>query len=222
MTGFPNSPKLLRGGIVVVDPATTQIKRVIALQYNPDTITRTLQVQGVGNEAGDRSEAMRLKGPPTETIKLDAEFDATDALELPRENDVVAQFGLFPQLAALEMLVYPTTDQLLDQHAQSLLGAVEILPNEMPLTLFVFSKSRTVPMRITELSVTEEAFDTGLNPIRAKVSLGMRVLSVTDLGFVHRGGTLYLGYQRQKERFASLVQSTKLAPLGLTSINPGG
>jgi hypothetical protein len=222
MTGFPNSPKLLRGGIVVVDPTTTQIKRVIALQYNPDTITRTLQVQGVGNETGDRSEAMRLKGPPTETIKLDAEFDATDALEFPRDNDIVARHGLFPQLAALEMLVYPTTDQLLNQNAQSQRGAVEILPNEMPLTLFVFSKSRTVPMRITELSVTEEAFDTQLNPIRAKVSLGMRVLSVMDLGFAHRGGTLYLGYQRQKEQFASLGRSTDLAPLGLTSINSGG
>ena len=58
---------------------------------------------------------------------------------------------------------------------------------EAPLTLFVWSKSRIVPVRLTEFSVTEEAFDAELNPIRAKVSLGMRVLSVDDLGFDAQG-----------------------------------
>ncbi len=79
---------------------------------------------------------------------------------------------------------------------------LEILPIEAPLTLFVWSKQRIVPVRVTDLSVTEEAFDTALNPIRAKVSIGMRVLSVDDLGFDHRGGTLFMGYLRNKEALA--------------------
>ena len=62
---------------------------------------------------------------------------------------------------------------------------------ETPLTLFVWSKNRIVPVRITDFSITEEAFDTVLNPIRAKISLGMRVLSVDDLGFQHKGGALF-------------------------------
>ncbi|HNL15165.1 MAG TPA: hypothetical protein PKJ92_15365, partial [Accumulibacter sp.] len=80
MTAFTGSPKLLKGGIVLIDPATAQVQRIIALQYNPESLSRTLQVQGV-SEGGDRSEALRLKGPAVETIKLDAEIDATDDME---------------------------------------------------------------------------------------------------------------------------------------------
>ena len=89
---------------------------------------------------------------------------------------------------------------------------------QAPLTLFVWSQNRVVPVRLTEFSVTEEAFDAALNPIRAKVSLGLRVLSVNDLGFDHKGGSLYLGYQQQKERLAALYQSAGLRPLGLGAI----
>ena len=84
MTTFPNSPRLLKGGIVLIDPDTSAVQRIIVLQYNPDTLTRTLQVKGVGAEGGDRSEALRLKGPPVETIKLEAEIDATDQLKSRR------------------------------------------------------------------------------------------------------------------------------------------
>src|SRR5215207_5046373 len=104
MTTFPGSPRLIKGGIVLIDPITSKVVRVIALQYNPDTLTRTLQPKTIptASEGGDRTEAMRLKGPPVETIKLDAEIDATDQLELgiPPATEV----GLHPQLAALELI----------------------------------------------------------------------------------------------------------------------
>src|SRR5206468_8409862 len=85
VTGFPGSPKLVRGGLVLLDPDTGALLRTIALQYNPDLLTRTLQVQGAGAQQGDRLEALRLKGPPAETIKLEAELDAADQLEHPDE-----------------------------------------------------------------------------------------------------------------------------------------
>jgi len=66
--------------------------------------------------------------------------------------------------------------------------------------------------------VTEEGFDPALNPIRARVSLGMRVLSVDDLGFDAKGGSLYLIYQQQKERFAAQGGSATLGQLGLGGI----
>ncbi len=218
MTSFPNSPRLLKGGIVLLDPDSGAVLRVIALQYNPDTLTRTLQIQGVGGESGDRLEAMRLKGPPVETIKLDAEIDATDQLEFPDQNPNAIKLGIQPQLSVLETIVYPSSAQLQATDALADAGTLEIAPAEAPLTVFVWSKNRIVPVRLTEFSITEEAFDTALNPIRAKVGLGMRVLSVNDLPFSHKGSSLFLIYQQQKERMAALSTAVTLSVLGITRI----
>ena len=217
MTTFPGSPRLLKGGIVLIDPNTGLVERIISLQYNPDTLSRTLQVQGTG-ESGDRMEALRLKGPPIETIKLEAEIDATDHLEFPRQNSTTAQLGLYPQLAALEVIVYPQSSQLQVNNTMAQMGTLEIAPMESSLSLFIWSKNRILPVRLTEFSITEEAFDTALNPIRAKVSLGMRVLSVNDLGFNHKGGSLFMIYHQQKERLATMTQNATFATLGIGGI----
>jgi hypothetical protein len=193
--------------------------RVIVLQYNPDSLSRTLQAQGATADAsggGDRSEVLRLKGPPVETLKLDAEIDATDQLE--QGDSSVLQSGIFPQLAALETILYPSLSTILSNHAMASAGMLEIVPMEAPLTLFVWSASRILPVRITDFSVTEEAFDPKLNPIRAKVSLGMRVLSVTDLGFDHRGSSIYLAYQRAKETFAAVPTGGTFGQLGVGTL----
>lgn len=215
MGSFPGSPRLLKGGIVLIDSTTGALDRIIVLQYNPDTLTRTLQIQSVGTDTRDRSEALRLKGPPVETFKLDAELDAADQLEQPDQNPNAAQYGIHPQLAALETILYPPSSLLLANNALAQSGTLEIAPMEAPLSLFVWSKNRIVPVRITEFSVTEEAFDVNLNPIRAKVSLGMRVLSIDDLGFDQKGGSLFMIYQQQKERLASLNPAGAFGPLGI-------
>lgn len=218
MSTFPNSPHLIKGGIVLIDPDTSTVLRIIALQYNPDSLSRTLQVQAVGGEGGDRLEALRLKGPPNESIKLDAEIDATDQLEFPDQNRTTTELGIFPQLAALETIIYPTSGQLEANNSLAQSGTLEISPSEAPLTLFVWSKTRVLPVRLTEFSIAEEAFDAALNPIRAKVSLGMRVLSVNDLGFAHKGGNLFMTYLKNKEQLANLSRSAPLAALGITGI----
>lgn len=218
MSTFPNSPRLLKGGIVLIDPSSGAVQRIITLQYNPDTLTRSLQVQSVEATTKDRSEALRLKGPPIETFKVEAELDATDQLEFPDQNQSSTQFGVGPQLAALETIVYPTSQQLLTANSLAQAGTLEIAPMESPLTLFVWSKNRVVPVRITDFSITEEAFDTNLNPIRAKVSLGMRVLSVDDLGFDDKGGNLFMVYQQQKEKLATLNKNGTFRDLGIGGI----
>jgi hypothetical protein len=217
MTTFPGSPRILKAGLVLLDPDTSAVERIIVLQYNPDTLTRTLQVQGAGAESGDHIEALRLKGPPVETIKLDAEIDATDQLELPNEgqNQVATQLGIYPQLAMLETIIYPTSDHLRQTDLLALIGTIEVAPAQAPLTLFVWSRTRILPVRLTDFSITEEAFDVALNPIRAKVSLGMRVLSVNDLGFDNKGGNLFMSYLKQKEQLAKRLQGGALAALGL-------
>ena len=217
MTAFPNSPRLVRGGIVLIDVDSGAVKRVIALQYNPDTLTRTLQVQAFSGDSSDRSEAMRIKGPPVETLKLDAEIDATDALELPDQNADTLQFGIAPQIAVLEALVNPSVAELQALAELSAQGTLEIVPPEAPLVLFVWGAARVVPVRVTDFSVTEEAFDPNLNPIRAKVSLGMRVLSANDLGFDNKGGSLFMVHHQQKERFAQMANGA-IAALGLAGV----
>jgi hypothetical protein len=213
----------MRGGIVLVDPQTlapvqngTVPGGVIALQYNPDSISRTLQAATTGGDGQDRSEALRLKGPPVETIKLEAEIDATD--QLAKNNSVAAEFGIQPQLAVLEALVYPTSRQIEGVRRLAASGTLEILPMQSPLVLFIWSKSRIVPVRVTEFSIAEEAFDTELNPIRAKVSLGLRVLNMNDLGFDHRGSDLFSRYHREKETLAQKNARLNLGNLGITGI----
>jgi len=216
MTGFTRSPRLLKGGIVLIDPASGAVRRVIPLQYNPDSLSRTLQVQAVGGEGGDRSQALRLKGPPVETFKVEAELDATDRLEVA--DGTATQVGLLPDLAALETVIYPTSSQLQSNQGLMNAGTLEITPMETPLALFVWSKERVVPVRITELSVTEEAFDPSLNPIRAKISLGMRALNMDDLGWSHRGADIFMAYLRNKEALAARTAGGTLSSLGLTGI----
>jgi hypothetical protein len=217
MSSFPNSPKLIKGGIVLIDPQLAQVRRIISLQYNPESLSRTLQVQGAG-ESGDRSEALRFKGPAVETIKLDAEIDATDQLEFPEQNKQAVELGIQPQLALLESLVQPSSAQLNSNNQLAQSGILEIAPMEAALALFVWSKQRIVPVRVTDFSITEEAFDPTLNPTRAKVSLGMRVLSVDDLGFQHKGGGLFMSYLQNKEQLATKVAAGSFGTLGVGGI----
>jgi hypothetical protein len=198
---MPNiSPLLRKGAILTLDPNIGfPVGSPIMLQYNPDTLTRTLKPQAIG-EQPDRTEILRLKGPPIETFKVDIEIDATD--QLAASDSTAMRLGIQPELSQLELLVYPSSGVLIANEVLSLFGTIEILPMESALTVFAWSQQRITPVRITDITVTEEAFDPQLNPIRAKVSLDMRVLNVMDVGFLSPAGALYLAYQLSKEAMA--------------------
>lgn len=216
MSTFPGSPRILKGGIVVLEARTGSVVRVIPLQYNPDTLSRSFQIKGVGGESGDRIEALRLKGPPVETIKVEVEIDATDQLETAEST--VTQSGLHSILAALETLIYPFSTTLQDNNAVAASGSIEIVAAEADLTVFVFGPKRIAPVRITEFTITEEAFDVSLNPIRAKLSLGMRVLTIDDVPFEERSGGLFMSYLKSKEQLAAQGKSKAFGTLGITGI----
>jgi hypothetical protein len=218
MSAFPGSPRLVKGGIVLIDPTTGTLLQSIALQYNPETLTRSLQVKAAGPDSHDHSAALRLAGAAVETIKLDAVLDATDQLEFPDSNPAAVQFGIHPQLAVLEAMAYQPTATMLGNDRLANSGILEVLAVESPLALFVWSRSRIVPVRLTDLSITEEAFDPSLNPIMAKVSLGLRVLSVDDLGFATRGGVLFMSYLQGKEALARKAGAGTLSSLGLSGL----
>ena len=219
MTGLTASPKVIKGGLIVMAPGGGAVRNTIALQYNPDTLTRSYQVQGVGGDSGrERAQPFRLTGPAVESINLEAEIDATDQLEHPESNANAVAFGIGPQIALLEALVNPSVAEILAVAQQAANGTLEILPPEAPLILFVWSKNRVVPVRVTDFSVTEEAFDPALNPIRAKVSLSLRVMSTDDLGFTHKGGTIFISYLRARETLAAKAGPASLASIDLTSV----
>jgi len=208
MTTFPGSPRLLKGAIVGIIPFNP-LPSVILFQYNPDTLTRTLQAQTVGEGSADRSEAMRLKGAPTETIKLDVEIDATDQLETAAVTAV--GLGIYPQLSALEVLIYPESSLVITNALLMSLGTIEVIPPLAPFTLFIWGPQRVLPVRLTDFSITEEAHDVNLNPIRARVSLGLRVLTYNDLPLTHEGYGIFLAHQVIKETMAQVGSVSNLS-----------
>jgi len=199
MTSFSRTPRLMKGAIVGLDPLNP-VASVTVFQYNPDTMTRTLAAQTTGGEGSERAEPMRLKGAAVETIGIEVEVDATDQLE--RGDGVATSMGVYPQLSALEMLLYPKTALVVANTVLLALGTIEILPPTAPFTLFIWGPKRILPVRITGLTITEEAHDPQLNPIRARVSLQMRVLTYSDLPVTHPGYAMFLAHQAVKEAMA--------------------
>ena len=215
MTTFPRSPRTLRGGFIVMDADGLAVRRTVPFQYNPDTLTRSLAPRGATADAGDRLEPTRLVGPPAETMKLEIALDATDRLEKPAQNAATAAEGIAADLAELETMVSPAVADLEAAEALTTRGTLEILPLPSPLLLLVLGANRVVPVRVTEFAITEEAFDTRLNPVLARVSLGLRVMTTDDLPFGSKGAALYLTAARRRERLAAR-RGAGVQALGLT------
>jgi hypothetical protein len=207
MTAFPGSPRILKGALVSIDPLIP-VPNVIVFQYNPDTLSRTLKPRAPGGD-GARSEAQRLAGPPEETIKVDIEIDAADQLETG--DGVATSVGVYPQLSALEMLIYPKSATVIANTALLATGVIEIIPADGPLTLFIWGAQRILPVRVTDCTITEEAYDPSLNPIRAKAGLGLRVLSYNDLSITNPGYYIFLAHQVAKETMSLINLGSDLS-----------
>ena len=211
-TGYADLPKAIRSGLVLVDPVLGTPQRIIVMQFNPDTVSRSLAPQTTTGESGDRSEALRLTGPAIETWTFEADIDATDQFDTPSPD------GILPQLALLELLIHPPVARLRANQVLAAAGTIEIAPVETPLALWVWGNKRVLPVRLTELGISETLFDANLNPVRATVSLGLRVLNVNDLPTGHRGGELFLAHLAQKEQLAGESAPSRLSSLGITAL----
>jgi len=200
MTTFSDAPKLTKGRLDIIDPGSTRVAASITFQYNPGTLTRKLNPRWMSEESRrrrNRNDALRMRGAPEETIELDVEVDAADHPEDPQEE------GIYPQLAALENLVYPASDQVSQNSRRLRRGAIEVSPTEASRTLLVWGKNRVLPVQLTDFTITEEAHDPNLNPIRAKVSLSLRVLSYNDLPLDHPVCSDFRTYHQKIEEMAA-------------------
>ena len=214
MSSFPGSPRIIKGALIAIDPLNP-LASVVVFQYNPDTMTRRLEARAVSQE-GERSEAMRLTGAPKETITLSIEIDATDQLE--QANALAVTLGIHPTLAALETMLYPTVASVIANDVLSVIGTIEIIPVDGPMILFVWGPARVLPVRLTSFSITEEAYDTLLNPQRAKVELSLTVLSYQDLSLLSPARALFMAHHISKQVMAASNIFNNIGNIG-TSLN---
>jgi Contractile injection system tube protein len=155
-------PKTAKGALVLIKPKnqTTLTPDLFIFEYNPDLITRTLSYQ-------DPTNPTHTLATPTEQITLTLELDATDNLEKPQQNPITTENGLHPQLATIETIM----------QAQQQINTTQ----ENPTVVFHWGTNRITPVRLTSLTISEEAFDPKLNPTRTKIDLTMRVLQLSEL-----------------------------------------
>jgi hypothetical protein len=218
MSTFPGSPQVLKGAIVGVS-VLSPLSNIVLFQYNPDTLTRTIRVKAAGDVA-NKSEALRLVGPPDESIQLEVEIDAADQLA---DGDAdAAEVGVYPALSRLELLLYPSAKLVIANEVLTRLGVIEVIQPEAPLTLLVWGPKRVLPVRLTGFTITEEAFDPNLNPIRAKVSLELQVLNYHDLGLISLGGGLFMAHQLAKESMRKKGTPASLSAVGSATLGIGG
>jgi hypothetical protein len=211
MSQSPIRPSLQKGALAVYQTHTpgSQPTRLIVFQFNPEAMKRTLAhrappAPNAGASGAAKEDVLRVAGPPLETITMTVDMHAADQLEAPDANATVAENGLHPALATLELLMYPPTLNAQNIADQAKRGVVQVSPADLPLVLLIWGKSRVVPVKLTSFSVSEEAFDTRLNPVAAKVELGMQVLTYMEFTDSSVGRDAFISYQKQKESLAGM------------------
>ncbi len=168
---------------------------------------------------------------PQETFSLTLELDAADALEHPDAHPVAALAGVADRIAAIEMLCYPPGQSALggllnvsvsvsvgSSGLSASIGAgakADVLPrNAVPIILFFWGPGRIVPVRITTFSVEEQQYSPLLYPIRAKATLGLKVLDENQLVNVEGGGGRRLGRRYRQGLLHVHARSEKSARHG--------
>ena len=206
----PGAIKLVKAGFVVLD-VTGAILKIIAFQYNPETLVRRLEgaatsaltsAPAISTTLPGETVPIGVPGPlallpipaPHETVNFTISLDAADKLQVG--DAVTQQNGICPALAALELLLYPQ-------------------PNS--LTVWVSGSKRVQPVRITQMQITEQMFDPALNPIRAEVSVALQVLKDADLANNAHGKALWDAHYNLMQQLAA-QGAVNLATLGITGI----
>jgi len=204
----------------------SQPSNVIVFQFNPESMRRTLAHRAPPAPADSkqgtaREDVLRVAGPPLETIIMTVDMHAADQLDEPDDaaNGATAQHGLHPALATLELLMYPYTVNTQKVEQQAAQGTVQVSNVDVPLVLLLWGASRVVPVKLTSFSITEDAFDTRLNPIAAKIELGMQVLTSMEFPDSSIGRDAFLAYQKSKEALA-LLNAPGNAVTGIRNLLP--
>jgi hypothetical protein len=201
-------PRVVKGALLVYDsqaPGTTPSRQIV-FQYNPDGLRRSFATRAPAKDAtksgASKESVLSVPGPPVETITLSIELDASDQLDDATRREAVNDDGLHGALASLELLLYPATALISQLQNQADQGAVQVKPADTPLVVLSWGRSRAVPVQLTTLNVAEELYDPLLNPIRAKVELGLKVLTYMEFTRESVGRDTFIAHQKRKEELA--------------------
>jgi len=219
MEAYSNSMGFLMRGALIEYGSDFMgpIPNVVIFQFNPETLTRTVQIPSRPASATAR-ETTQAGEPSIEKITLKASFSAADEFG---ENKVLARlFGVGTRLAALEKMVYPSND-LLAAIGAALGGAAGALgggaprqpiPREKyPRILFIWGVYRVLPVIIESMSITEQQYDVLLNPVQAEVSITLAV-NADDLcsdDEVAKGAMLYTNMAKDAQAMANLANTAE-------------
>jgi hypothetical protein len=188
----------LKGALIEFMPTflPVPLPSATVFQYNPETMTHTwTQPEPAPTAATQTTDPLAVKGVPGETFSFTIAMDANDEIadgSAPTAALAEAS-GIYSRLAALEMLLYPTgggqtgltgavSAAIQSGLAGTKSGTTRTVPQSvMPVTLFIWGPGRIVPVRITQLTITEKLYDTLLNPTHAEAQLSLRVLTPAEL-----------------------------------------
>jgi hypothetical protein len=202
--GLRNQPKVFRGAFV--EYGLTIPPLVVVFQFNPLQLSRSrrqefsMTADARGNEDGrglslrdfhqgfkdllDLRDAQHVITHP-ESLDFEIRLDATDKLN---EGDrVTEQFGIAPQLAALELMAQPKNESVFGGLVEQLLprGFSFTCTEKPPMILFIWGRKRVLPVNINNLTITETEFHTNLEPIRATVAVSLTVIEGANPAYMY-------------------------------------
>jgi hypothetical protein len=197
MSSFPGSPRVLKGAFVYFASQGAQPK-IIAFQYNPETLCRKLERDAIA--LASSSSPAPTSPIPRQVISLTLALDAADGLEFPDENPQVVRSGLHPLMSAIEILMYSS-------------GSA---PSS--LTLFVWGVNRVVPVHVMEVQIVEQMFDPSLNPIRAAIAVTLLVRTHADFSDAPWARKYWDNYLAKLQELAESASAETMSGLGLPAL----
>lgn len=226
MPGF-----LLRGALVEYSgDFLGPIPNLVIFQFNPEQLARTIEIPSppaTGNASSSQREPAQASTPPTESFTISVHFSAADDLGGGGAGSAIPRlFGIGPQLAALEKMVYPAgplsglLGAALDAVGDALgLGGDEAAPERpiprqsVPRILFIWGATRVLPVRVKSMTITEQKFDALLNPVQAEVQIGLEVLSLasTSTDTIGKGALAYSRGAKDVQAILNLAKAVELA-----------
>ncbi len=193
------------------------IPNVVIFQFNPETLTRTVQIPARPTSGSSR-ETSQAGEPAVEKISLKASFSAADEFG---DNKVLARlFGVGTRLAALEKMVYPAerpdrSDRCRAGGAVSSAAggdACQPIPRETyPRILFIWGPYKILPVVIESMSITEQQYDFLLNPVQAEVTISMAVNAIDKCSDddIAKGAYWYSSMAKDAQAMANLANTAE-------------
>lgn len=221
---------LLRGALIEYGSSFLgPLPNIVIFQFNPEQLSRTINMpqRPTRRESAGRSrERGQASAPPTETFNITAHFSAADDLGRGGALSAIPRvFGIGPQIAALEKMVYPSNiiggaiGAAIDAIGDALGGGgdeepTRPVPREVaPRILFIWGLTRVLPVEIQSMSITEQKFDFLLNPVQAEVQIGLAVanLASSSSDEIGKGALMYTQTVKEAQAILNLVKAVELA-----------